>query len=62
MNALIALGFPLLATRSAAYPFVLFTAMVVLQFVVVLLVYPETRGYSLEEIQKKLGIDQHVNA
>jgi hypothetical protein len=28
----------------------------VVQFFVVLAVYPETKGYSLEEMQKKLGI------
>jgi MFS transporter, SP family, arabinose:H+ symporter len=61
MNAIIALVFPLLATRSAAYPFELFTAMVVLQFFVVLLWYPETRGESLEGIERKLGIDMHAN-
>ena len=30
--------------------------MMVLQFFVVLFVYPETKGLSLEEMQKKLGI------
>jgi hypothetical protein len=30
--------------------------MMVLQFFVVLFVYPETKGISLEEMQKKLGI------
>jgi SP family arabinose:H+ symporter-like MFS transporter len=30
--------------------------MMVLQFIVVLLVYPETKGLSLEELQRKLGI------
>jgi hypothetical protein len=30
--------------------------MMVLQFFVVLLVYPETKGVSLEEMQKKMGI------
>jgi translation elongation factor EF-1beta len=29
--------------------------MMVLQFVVVLLVYPETKGVTLEEMQKKLS-------
>ena len=40
----------------ARYPFVFFSAMMVLQFFVVLFVYPETKGVSLEEMQKKLGI------
>jgi hypothetical protein len=30
--------------------------MMILQFFVVLFVYPETKGISLEEMQKKLGI------
>jgi len=35
---------------------VFFAVMMVLQFFVVLLVYPETKGLSLEEMQKKLAI------
>jgi sugar porter (SP) family MFS transporter len=56
MNFLISLIFPLMAASSGAYPFVFFAAMTVLQFFVVLFVYPETKGFSLEEMQKKLGI------
>jgi SP family arabinose:H+ symporter-like MFS transporter len=56
MNALISGTFPLLAASSSGYPFVFFAAMMVLQFFVVLLVYPETKGLSLEEMQKKMGI------
>jgi len=56
MNAAISLIFPLMAASSGAYPFVFFAAMMVLQFFVVLFVYPETKGLSLEEMQKKLGI------
>jgi len=56
MNALISLIFPSMAAASGGYPFVFFSAMMLLQFFVVLLVYPETKGISLEEMQKKLGI------
>jgi hypothetical protein len=35
---------------------VFFAAMMVVQFFVVLSTYPETKGYSLEEMQKKMGI------
>jgi SP family arabinose:H+ symporter-like MFS transporter len=56
MNALISGIFPLMAASSRAYPFVFFAAMMVLQFFVVLFLYPETKGISLEEMQKKLGI------
>ncbi len=55
MNAIIALAFPVLVDsvgRSA--PFVFFAVMTVVQFVVVALWYPETRGQSLEELQRKL--------
>jgi sugar porter (SP) family MFS transporter len=56
MNALISLIFPSMAAASGGYPFVFFAAMMILQFFVVLFVYPETKGISLEEMQKKLGI------
>jgi sugar porter (SP) family MFS transporter len=56
MNGLISLVFPMVAARSGAYPFVFFSAMMVLEFFVVLLLYPETKGVTLEAIQKKMGI------
>jgi len=56
MNALISGTFPLVAASSGGYPFVFFAAMMVLQFFVVLFVYPETKALSLEEMQKKMGI------
>jgi sugar porter (SP) family MFS transporter len=57
MNAIISLTFPLLAKSSGAYPFVFFGAMMVLQFFVVLFIYPETKQISLERMQQKLGIE-----
>jgi sugar porter (SP) family MFS transporter len=57
MNAIISLTFPLLAKSSGAYPFVFFGAMMLLQFFVVLFVYPETKQVSLEQMQQKLGIE-----
>ncbi len=54
MNALISGIFPLMAASSGAYPFVFFAVMMVAQFFVVLLVYPETKGFTLEEMQKKM--------
>jgi MFS transporter, SP family, arabinose:H+ symporter len=54
MNALISGVFPLMAASSGAYPFVFFAIMMVVQFFVVLLVYPETKGFTLEEMQKKM--------
>jgi MFS transporter, SP family, arabinose:H+ symporter len=57
MNALISALFPVVAKTSGAYPFVFFAAMMVLQFFVVLLFYPETKGFTLEEMQHRLGIE-----
>src|SRR5207244_9962065 len=57
MNALIAGIFPVLAASSAGAPFVFFAAMMALQCCVVLIAYPETRGHTLEEMQRKLGIE-----
>ena len=56
MNALISMTFPLIAARSGAAPFGLFTVMMVAQFFVVLFIFPETKGVTLEAMQKKLGI------
>jgi sugar porter (SP) family MFS transporter len=56
MNAVISMSFPLIAKQSGAAPFGLFTAMMVAQFFVVLFVFPETKGVTLEAMQKKLGI------
>jgi SP family arabinose:H+ symporter-like MFS transporter len=57
MNAIIAYTFPQLAKSSGAYPFVFFGAMMVVQFFLVLLFYPETKGYTLEKMQNRLGIE-----
>jgi sugar porter (SP) family MFS transporter len=55
MNALISWTFPVIAASSKAAPFVVFAAMMVVQFVVVYMVYPETKGVTLEEMQRKLA-------
>lgn len=54
MNAAISFAFPTLAAWSKSIPFMFFSAMMVLQFFVVLFVYPETKGVTLEEMQRKL--------
>ena len=41
---------------SGGFAFLFFAAMTVLQFFVVLFFYPETKGVSLEEMQRKMGI------
>lgn len=55
MNAAIALEFPVVVhSMSTATPFVFFAVMTVVQFFVVLFVYPETKGQTLEELQRRL--------
>jgi MFS family permease len=56
MAALISWTFPMLAASSGGAPFVFFSLMMVLQFFVVLFLFPETKGVSLEEMQRKMGI------
>ncbi len=55
MNTIIALEFPVLVVslgRSA--PFTFFAVMTLIQFLVVLFVYPETKGQTLEQLQRRL--------
>jgi len=54
MNAAIALVFPILAAKSGGAPFVFFAGMTVVQFIVVLFFYPETKGQTLEALQRRL--------
>jgi MFS transporter, SP family, xylose:H+ symportor len=55
--AIVSWTFPIVAERSGASAFGFFAAMMVLQFVLVLVLLPETKGISLEQIQRKLGIE-----
>ncbi len=55
MNAAISWSFPVIAAWSKPAPFVFFAAMMLLQFFVVLMVYPETKRIALEDMQEKLG-------
>jgi len=55
MNTIIQLEFPVVVhAMSAATPFVFFAIMTVVQFVTVLVTYPETKGQTLEALQRKL--------
>ena len=55
MNTLIQLEFPVVVhSMSTATPFVFFAIMTVVQFFVVLFVYPETKGQTLEQLQREL--------
>ena len=51
MNAVIATLFPLVAATSKGAPFVFFAGMMAVQFVVVLLYFPETKQVALEDMQ-----------
>ncbi len=50
MNALISGLFPLVASWSKGAPFLVFALMMAVQFIVVLLFFPETKRLTLEEI------------
>jgi sugar porter (SP) family MFS transporter len=54
--AAVSWSFPVLAGISKSGPFVFFALMMVLQFVLILQFLPETKGRSLEELQRDLGI------
>jgi MFS family permease len=56
MAAAISWSFPMFAEASGGYTFAFYAAMMVLQLLWVLLIMPETKGVSLEEIQRKMGI------
>lgn len=57
MNAIISFSFPaIVAAMGDSIPFYFFAAMMALQFVMVLWLFPETKGLSLEQLQRKLKI------
>ena len=55
MNAVIATLFPLVAATSKGAPFVFFAGMMAVQFVVVLLYFPETKQVALEDMAAAIG-------
>jgi MFS transporter, SP family, arabinose:H+ symporter len=55
MNAIISAVFPGLAALSRPAPFAIFAAITAVQFFVVLFVFPETAGVTLEAMQKKIA-------
>ena len=55
VNVVIALTFPVLVLRfGQGTPFVFFAGATVLQLITVALFYPETKGHTLEELQRRL--------
>jgi len=59
-NAIITIIFPVAARRSASVPFVFFAAMMFLDFFLVLFIYPETSGRSLETLQHQLDANSVI--
>jgi sugar porter (SP) family MFS transporter len=57
MNAMISGIFPVMAAASGAAPFAFFAVMMVVQFFVVLFLYPETAGVTLERMEQRVGAD-----
>jgi sugar porter (SP) family MFS transporter len=55
MNALISALFPAIAALSTSIPFVFFSLMMVLQFMLVLWFLPETKGVALERMGSAMG-------
>lgn len=53
-NAGLTTLFPIVAVHSAAGPFIFFSCMMVFQLFVVIQFFPETKGFTLEELQAKL--------
>ncbi|HEU4780259.1 MAG TPA: MFS transporter, partial [Steroidobacteraceae bacterium] len=54
MNAIIGQTFLMVAQFTLALPFVFFAVCMVIQFFVVLVVFPETRGVELESMDKAI--------
>src|SRR5262245_9447354 len=55
--AIVSWTFPIIAERSGGHAFLFFSLMMFLQLVLVMKLLPETKGVSLEQIQRKLGIE-----
>ncbi len=54
MAAIVSWTFPVMAQKSGGYPFIFFAAMMLVQFFVVKFMYVETKGKSLEALQKEI--------
>jgi SP family xylose:H+ symportor-like MFS transporter len=57
MAAVISWTFPMIAAKSGGHAFAFYAVCMIAQLLWVVLVMPETKGISLEKIQKKLGIE-----
>ncbi len=56
MNGIISQVFPSMAHASRSLPFIFFAVLMAVQFFVIFLFFPETKGLSLEQLQEKLRL------
>jgi MFS transporter, SP family, xylose:H+ symportor len=57
LDVAVSWSFPVVAGVAGAYAFGFFAVMMVVQFFVVLKFFPETKGISLEELERRLGVE-----
>jgi hypothetical protein len=57
LDVAVSWSFPVVAGQAGAYAFGFFAVMMVAQFFFVLKFFPETKGVSLEELQRRLGVE-----
>ena len=57
MAALISWTFPVIADASGGHAFAFYTICMIVQLLWVIYIMPETKGISLENLQKKMGIE-----
>jgi hypothetical protein len=57
MCTVISWAFPVVAERAGTWAFAFFAAMMALQLIWAILFMPETKGGTIEDIEKRLGFD-----
>jgi sugar porter (SP) family MFS transporter len=57
LDVAVSWSFPVVAGVAGAYAFGFFAVMMIIQFFAVLKFFPETKGVSLEELQRRLGVE-----
>jgi sugar porter (SP) family MFS transporter len=57
LDVAVSWSFPVVAGKAGAYAFGFFAVMMVAQFFLVLKFFPETKGVSLEELERRLGVE-----
>jgi SP family arabinose:H+ symporter-like MFS transporter len=57
MGSVVAWFFPILTDVSPALPFLVFGVSMILQFIIVAVLFPETKGVALEDMEAVMGIE-----